>query len=156
MVAARIYVDTNQLDKAAQVLTTVMNTAADGKLRPIARIRLARVQSALGEYDKALATLGEQSLGAQEAARLEARGDILYAKGDRAGALTAYLAARKIEPATTDENADSSGSSTEVLDLKIADLQGPGSVAPTAPQPEAKATAAPAAPAAPAAAAAKP
>jgi predicted negative regulator of RcsB-dependent stress response len=153
MVAARIYVDTNQLDKAAQMLTSVMNTAPDEKLRPIARIRLARVQSALGEYDKALATLGDTPLGAQEAARLEARGDILYAKGDRAAALTEYLAARKIEPVTSDENAESTGSSTEVLDLKIADLQGPGSAAPavpTAPQPGAKA------PAAPAPAAAKP
>lgn len=119
MVAARVYVETNQLDKAAEALQRVAATAVDEKLRPVAQVRLARVQAALGNYDAALATLGDQPLGTQEAARLEALGDILLARGDQAGALARYEEARQLHPGDGGED-DSAG----LLDLKIADLKG--------------------------------
>lgn len=119
MVAARVYVETNQLDKAAETLKRVASSAGDEKLRPIAQVRLARVQAALGNYDEALATLGDKPLGSQEPARLEARGDILLAKGDQAGALANYEEARQLHPGGGNEE-----DSTGLLDLKIADLKG--------------------------------
>jgi predicted negative regulator of RcsB-dependent stress response len=118
LVAARVFVDSNQLDKAVERLKRVAETAADEKLRPIARLRLARVQSSQGQYDAALATLGTANLGVHEAARLEARGDVLLAKGDSAAALAEYTAARKLLPA------QDAGGVAELLDLKIADLGG--------------------------------
>jgi len=123
MVAARVFVESNQLDKAAERLQRVAASAKDRKLRPIATLRLAKVQAAEGHYDVALATLGSASLGGHEAGRLEERGDILLAKGDRPGALAAYQAARKQQP--TDADADSQETVAGLLDLKIADLGGP-------------------------------
>jgi predicted negative regulator of RcsB-dependent stress response len=118
MVAARLYVESNQLDKAAEALQRVAETAVDEKLRPVAQVRLARVQAAQGDYDAALATLGDQPLGAQEPARLEARGDILLARGDQAGALASYEEARQLHPGGGDAD-DWAG----LLELKIADVK---------------------------------
>jgi predicted negative regulator of RcsB-dependent stress response len=132
MVAARVFVETNELDKAAERLQRVATSAEDLKLRPVAQIRLARVQSAQGKYDEALATLGDKPMGEQEAARLEARGDILFAKGDHAAALTAYEQAIKLQPAGTVEE-DGQGTATELLNLKIADLKGSGTSSAAAP-----------------------
>jgi predicted negative regulator of RcsB-dependent stress response len=117
LIAARVFVATNELDKAAERLQRVADTAPDKKLRPIARLRLARVQAAQGKHDLALATLGTADLGTHEAARLEARGDVLLAKGDRTAALKDYEAARAALLAGGDTGA------LELLDLKIADLR---------------------------------
>jgi predicted negative regulator of RcsB-dependent stress response len=119
MVAARLYVESNQLDKAAETLQRVATTAVDEKLRPIAQVRLARVQAALGDYDAALATLGDKPLGTHEPARLEVLGDILLARGDLAGALARYQEARQLHPGGGDE-----ADSARLLDLKIADVKG--------------------------------
>lgn len=133
LVAARVFVEANQLDKAVERLQRVATSAADKKLRPIAQIRLARVQSAQGNYDAALATLGTTSLGEHESARLEARGDILLAKGDAAGALTEYEAARKALAPSLDDRAGGQASIGELLDLKIADVKGRAAAAAPAP-----------------------
>ncbi len=83
MVAARVYVEDNQLDKAA--------AAAEARRRPARRTSgcapwrssASRACSRrMGKYDVALATLGTKTLGEQEAARLEVRGDVLLDKGD--------------------------------------------------------------------------
>jgi predicted negative regulator of RcsB-dependent stress response len=119
LAAAKIFVLTNDLDKAAQRLERVMNEAPDEQLRPIARLRLVRVLTAQGQYDKALATLGNEDRGRHQPAYLEARGDVLLAKGDRNAALAAYEAARKSLP---DSQAAVSGVG-DLLDLKINDLR---------------------------------
>lgn len=129
LVAARVYVDRNDLAKAVQHLQRVADGAVDEKLRPIAKLRLARVQSAQGQYDVALATLGGPGLAEYEPGRLEARGDVLYAKGDRIAALADYEAARKLLPASQQGEAGVG----ELLDLKIADLKGPAAAAAEAP-----------------------
>ena len=126
MVAARLYVESNQLDKAIATLQSVANTATDEKLRPIARIRLARVQAAQGNHDVALATLGEAPMSTQEPARLEVRGDILLAKGDAAGALASYEQARELHPGGGEQD------STGLLDLKIADVKASLAASPAA------------------------
>jgi len=119
LAAANVYVNTDQLDKAVPFLERVSTGAADKSLRTIAKLRLARVQSAQGQHDKALATLGTGDMGAFQSAYLETRGDVLYAKGDRAGALKDYEAARAL---LTPEAAGQEGVGP-LLDLKISDLK---------------------------------
>lgn len=116
LMAARFEVEANELDKAIVSLKSVMDSAPDDELRLIARTRLARVQAAQGKYDDALATLKVEQPGEFAPRLADARGDVLLAKGDRAGALREYLAARSGE---TDGRID-----TELLDLKIRDLGG--------------------------------
>lgn len=118
LVAANVHVANNELDRARERLQRVADTAIDEELRPIAKLRLARVQAAQEQYDAALATLGTQDMAEHEAARLEIRGDILFAKGDREGALKEYQAARERLPAVELQE----GGVGELLALKIADL----------------------------------
>jgi predicted negative regulator of RcsB-dependent stress response len=122
LMAARIHVEANELDKAAASLKSVMDTAPDDELRMVARIRLARVQSAQGKHDEALGTLSVAEPGAFVTRLADARGDVLLAKGDRSGALREYLAAR---------SGDNEGQiDTDLLDLKIRDLGGTPPVTP--------------------------
>jgi predicted negative regulator of RcsB-dependent stress response len=120
LMAANVHVSNNELDKAVERLQRVATSAKDELLRPIARLRLARVQSAQGQYDAALATLGTQEMGEHEPARLETRGAVLLAQGDRQAALEHYQSARKLLPAVEQQE----GGLGELLDLKIADLGG--------------------------------
>jgi predicted negative regulator of RcsB-dependent stress response len=116
LIAARVQVESNELDKAAASLKSVMDNAKDDELKMLARMRLARVQSAMGKYDDALATLKVEN-GGEFAPRLsDTRGDVLLAKGDRAGALKEYQAARSSE--------DNGRLDFDLLDLKIRDLGG--------------------------------
>jgi predicted negative regulator of RcsB-dependent stress response len=116
LMAARAYVDANELDKAAASLKTVMDTAKDDEIRMIARLRYARVQAAQAKYDDALATLNVSEPGEFATRLADVRGDVLLAKGDRDGALREYLAARQGE--------NKGRVDIEMLDLKIRDLGG--------------------------------
>ena len=116
LIAARVHVEQNELDKAAAGLKSVMDGAKDEELRMVARLRLARVQLAQSKFDDALATLKVPEEGEFSTRIADVRGDVLLAKGDRAGALREYLAAR---------TGESKGRvDTELLDLKIRDLGG--------------------------------
>jgi predicted negative regulator of RcsB-dependent stress response len=116
LVAARVQVDANELDKAAASLKLVMDTAPEQEFKMIARMRLARVLSAQGKYDDALTTLKVEDSGEFAPRFADTRGDVLLAKGDRSGALREYLAARSGE--------NKGRVDTELLDLKIRDLGG--------------------------------
>lgn len=116
LMAARVHVEANELDKAVTGLKSVMDTATDNEVRMIARLRLARVQSAQGKYDDALATLKVETPGEFVTRLAEVRGDVLLAKGDRAGALREYLAAHDGE--------NKGRVDIDMLDLKIRDLGG--------------------------------
>ena len=116
LIAARVQVEANELDKAAAGLKSVMDNAKDDELKMVARLRLARVQSALGKHDEALATLKVDNPGEFAPRLADTRGDVLLAKGDRDGALREYLAARTSE---NDGRVD-----VDLLDLKIRDLGG--------------------------------
>ena len=135
LLAARVAIDDGQLDKAADILKSTMEKTQDGELALVARMRLARVQLAQSKPDDALATLAAVNPGAFKARFDEVRGDVLYAKGDKPGALAAYRAAR--------EGVVSQTSDTQLLELKIDDLVA-DNVKPTAPaatasaKPEAK------------------
>ena len=126
LLAARVQVDANELDKAAATLREVMDNAHDDEIKLIARLRLARVLSAQAKHDDALALLKVEDAG-QFAPRLaDVRGDVLLAKGDRDGALREYLAAR------TGTNEDGR-MDFDMLDLKIRDLGGTPPANPDAP-----------------------
>lgn len=116
LIAARSQVEANELDKAAAGLKSVMDNAKDDELKMVARLRLARVQSALGKHDEALATLKVDDPGEFAPRLADTRGDVLLAKGDRDGALREYLAARGTE--------NNGRLDFELLDLKIRDLGG--------------------------------
>lgn len=114
LAAARLLLETGQVDRAASYLTVVMDHSRDPQLALVARLRLARVQVAQNRADAALATLGTANQGAFEGRFAEVRGDAYYAKGDKAAALREYRAARAaIGPAQA---------ANDVLDLKINDL----------------------------------
>ncbi len=116
LIAARVQVEANELDKAAAGLKSVMDNAKDDELKMVARLRLARVQSAMGKHDEALATLKVDDPGEFAPRLADTRGDVLLAKGDRDGALREYLAARGTE--------NNGRLDFELLDLKIRDLGG--------------------------------
>lgn len=116
LAAARVLVESNELERAAQRLQTVESKSHDPELAMIAKLRLARVQISLGKSDQALATLGPPPTGAFAARYHEVRGDAYYAKGDKAAALDEYRAARSAAGPAAAEN--------DVLNLKINDLTG--------------------------------
>jgi predicted negative regulator of RcsB-dependent stress response len=135
LMAARVYVDSGELDKAVAELKAVTEHSKDAQLALVARLRLARVEIAQNKADAALATLNGLKPGAFEFRYHEILGDAYFAKGDKSTALKEYLKAKVGDFAGT---ADS-----EQLDLKISDLSGenPPSVAQAAKPPAATAAA---------------
>jgi predicted negative regulator of RcsB-dependent stress response len=115
LAAARVYVESNQLDKAAAELQAVSQHSKDKPLAVVARLRLARVQIAQQKPDDALATLNGMEPGAFGPRLHEVRGDADLAKGDKAGALSEYRAARAMDMG-------GGGGDTALLDLKISNL----------------------------------
>jgi predicted negative regulator of RcsB-dependent stress response len=113
MLAARVYVDDNELDRAADELNAVATHSKDKDLAMIARLRLARVQIAQKKPDEALATLGAVDAASAFATRAhEVRGDAYLAKGESAKALAEYQSAKH----------GGADADAQLLDLKIADL----------------------------------
>jgi predicted negative regulator of RcsB-dependent stress response len=120
LAVARVYIATNEMEKAATQLRSVMTDSKDEQLRLVARLRLARVLVSQGKIDEALTTLGTLPQGSAFVARYaEARGDALLAKGDRAGALKEFLAARGASAP-----AASGVAGADQLELKINELKG--------------------------------
>jgi predicted negative regulator of RcsB-dependent stress response len=114
LIAARLAVEAGELDKAAATLKSVMEKTKDEQLALVARLRLARVHLARGKPDETIATLDAVDPGAFKPRYQDARGDALYAKGDKAGALKEYQAAR--------EGSITQSVDAQSLDLKIEDL----------------------------------
>ncbi len=114
LLAARVYVDSGELDKAHTELESVMQHTPDKELGLVTRLRLARVQIAQQKPDDALTTLNGVEPGAFAPRFHEVRGDAYHAKGDNASALKEYQAAK----------AGDFGEVTDpqMLDLKITDL----------------------------------
>lgn len=122
LVMVRALVEAGELGPANERLTRVMNDSKDPQLRLVARARLARVQLAQGSTDAALATLGGAEAGAFAPLFDSIRGDVLYAKGDRPGALASW---RKAEAGA---GAVKGAPTVDVpaLQLKIGDLLADG------------------------------
>jgi predicted negative regulator of RcsB-dependent stress response len=124
---ARLAIEANDLAKADSLLRGIMDHTDDEQLALVARLRLARVQLAQNKPDDALATLNAKPAGAFEGRFHEVRGDVLFAKGDKPGALKEYLSALA--------QSDARSVDTQTLQLKINDLKTADAPAPAAPAP---------------------
>ena len=95
---ARDAVDSEDWERAAALLSASADYAEDDVLRDLAALRLAKVQRQLGEPDEALEILAgvlSPGFGVEVA---ELTGDILWQKGDNAGAREAYRSALELAP----------------------------------------------------------
>jgi predicted negative regulator of RcsB-dependent stress response len=131
LVLARLSVDSGKPADAIAPLTQVESHSKDAELRHIARLRLARVLTALGRPDDAIKTLAEDAWGAFASQAHEVRGDAFYAKHDVQGAVKEYQAALGA--------GDAGSVDSSLLQLKIADLSAPSSAAPPTTDPSNKA-----------------
>lgn len=103
----RFDVEGGRLDAAATRLQSVIQATRDPELALVARLRLARVQASLGKFDDAQKTLGDTKSSVFD----DVRGDILFEKGDKAGAVDAWNAAIGA--------GDSRGVDRQIVELKI-------------------------------------
>lgn len=93
MQLAKQAVDNNDLEGAAKHLATVANSDGEASLKAVANIRLARIQSELGQLDEALATLANVTEEAFEAQVQETKGDVYVKQSMFDKARAAYSAA---------------------------------------------------------------
>jgi len=93
---AGLQVKAGELGAAREALETVIEGSDDGYLVGLARLRLARLQSAEGNHDTALATLDGDLPEALAAQRANVRGDVLIASGQSDAARDAWQQARSL------------------------------------------------------------
>jgi len=90
MLAARIAVEQNELGKAGELLTTVVENGKTDAMVQLAKARLAKVFLADGKLDQAAALVSSSSHDSAKSLYAEIRGDIYLAQGQHAAARTAY------------------------------------------------------------------
>lgn len=95
LAAARVDIDNDNLSGAADRLAWVADNAPQSDVQLIAKVRLARVQGALGDAAAGLASLPSTFPEAFTGLVEEARGDLLTIEGDSDAARTAYEAAQQ-------------------------------------------------------------
>ena len=108
----------NDWDTAHAKLQWTLDQSDDPGLKKIARLRLARVLWQQAKPDDALAQLNIPDDDAFASLYQELRGDIQFAKGDRAAARSAYEKALQLGPA---------GAARDELQRKIDNLAGAAS-----------------------------
>lgn len=114
---AKVAVDNGELSDAAAELQAVLDKPADATLAEMARQRLARVLSAQGKTEEALALLEGDADEAFQAGREELRGDLLVKLGRIDEARAAYQKAESVLP---------NDAAAGVLHMKLDDLGGEG------------------------------
>lgn len=98
LLQAKIAVDAHNLPLAQQKLEWAVEHAPDKHLKALAALRLAKVQIAHQQADKALATLDSMKDPAYEGLADIVRGDAYFALGKRDQAKQAYLQAQQSIP----------------------------------------------------------
>lgn len=119
---AKLAVESNDLDKAATELRWVMDRADDRGLELLARLRLARVESARGNHQQALELLNVGDTGTLTSSYAETRGDVYLRLEDSDQARAAYETALVTLP-------PQQANARQILDLKLSRV--PASVAAT-------------------------
>lgn len=113
---ARLYMDKNRDQDAADTLNDLLATSAGDEFKKIARLRLAKLMLYQGKPDDVLALLGELAADDAFAARYaEVRGDAFVAKERFDDAREAYLVA-------LGESAQASTVDQQFVQLKLQDL----------------------------------
>ena len=113
LLKAKLSVDKNNLEDAAEALRWAMENTPEEDVRHIATLRLARVLSAQGEHTDAFNLLDATFPAAFAALVDELKGDILLAQGNTALAREAYTRALGVMQ---------TGEATNVLQMKLDDL----------------------------------
>ena len=105
LMAARAYVDANDLAGAKGALQWVSDNAKDDEFKHLARLRLSGVLLDEKSYDAALKTIEPANIGKASAemsgAFADRRADILLAQDDKAGAKAEYEKALAALPASS-------------------------------------------------------
>ena len=102
LLAAKFYFDRSDLKAARAQLESVIERGDAAELKDLARLRLAQVLLDEKALDEALKVLDAAHGAAFDAQYAVARGDVLFAKNQRAEAKTAYqLALEKSDPKST-------------------------------------------------------
>lgn len=115
MSIARLATTADDLENAAAELEWALVHSDDEALNGLIRLRLASIQYSRSNLDDALSLLGQPHAPEYKSLYDELKGDILTAKGDNAGAATAYQAAlEKID--------ESDSRARALLELKINEL----------------------------------
>jgi len=92
MFIAKESVESNDLEKAKDELNWILANTDDSRIKHITNGRLARILSAEGQHDEALAILNTDDSDFN-ASYLEIKGDIKQRTGDKAAAIEAYKSA---------------------------------------------------------------
>ena len=92
---AKFAVESGDLEGAATELKVALANTQEPALMGLINYRLARVLNAQQKADDALAIIEANLNSSYESLLLELKGDILNAKGDQLGALTAWTAANQ-------------------------------------------------------------
>ena len=118
MAAARASVESGDLADAASRLKWVADNAPQDDVKLIARVRLARVQGAIGDAAAGLSSLPGSFPDSFKGLVEEARGDLLVQTGDLEAARQAYREAQDSEFVAN----------REALTMKLNELAQPGDV----------------------------
>ena len=115
LLLARLSVEQGDWQAAEAHLRSVLNQTRMPEIQWLARLRLAQVLFAQGNYSAALTELG-QPAGLLQAAYDELRGDVYAAQGETQRAITAYRAALDGFVGQPDRSM--------LIEMKLADLAG--------------------------------
>ena len=113
---AQVSVDGGDLEAAESELSWVIDNGIEASLLPIVKIRLAKVQNALGKNDVAMQTLLSIEPGEHRPSYEEVRGDIHLAMGESVQARESYQRALEALP---------NPASRPILQMKLDDLEAP-------------------------------
>ena len=97
LLKAKLAVNADDLEGAASELQWVLDNDPAEEIRLLASLRLARVEAAKGNAEKALALLDEQDAGKLTSAYEEAKGDFHLSMGHLEAAYSAYQLAIETE-----------------------------------------------------------
>ena len=115
MYAAKIAVEENEPEKAAELLQWALDHSDSNETEKVLRLRLARVMNALKDYDEALKYSQYDDIDQFTSLFAAVRGDSYLGKGDVSAAKAAYqLALDNVFPTQNQQR--------QLLNMKIADL----------------------------------
>ena len=121
MLLAKLAVEDNELDKAAEELRWVLSHSPSAAVAALSHLRLAKVLYAQGKFDETINELSKVEAGAYASAYEELKGDALLSKSDTQGARAAYQLS--LDTLSTGE-----GARRALLEMKLNNLRAPAAI----------------------------